>query len=133
MEWSDALMVGIGSIDIQHRRLVDLVNALYAALRSGHGSEALGTILDELITYTVEHFGFEERLFAQTAYADTAAHVREHEDLKRQVVEVQHAFRSGAVDTLSIEVLNFLKNWLVGHIQGTDRRYTPHLLAAGVT
>jgi hemerythrin len=31
-----------------------------------------------------------------------------------------------------MEVLNFLKGWLVKHIQGTDKKYGPFLNAKGV-
>ena len=33
---------------------------------------------------------------------------------------------------LSMEVMNFLKNWLVKHIMGTDKHYGPYLNAKGV-
>ena len=39
---------------------------------------------------------------------------------------------AGATNTLSLEVMNFLKSWLVKHIQGSDKAYTAHLNAKGV-
>lgn len=132
MEWNDKLSVGIAPIDRQHQKLVGMLNTLYDGVQAGHGKDVLGKVLDGLIAYTVDHFSFEEKLFAQTGYPASAAHIKEHEDLKRQVLEVQAKYKSGAAATLSLEVMNFLKNWLVKHIQGSDKRYGPHLVAAGV-
>jgi hemerythrin len=39
---------------------------------------------------------------------------------------------SGASAALSIDVLRFLKNWLINHIQGSDQKYRPHLNAKGI-
>jgi len=31
-----------------------------------------------------------------------------------------------------MEVLNFLRKWLLNHIQGSDKKYGPHLNAKGI-
>lgn len=132
MEWSDRLSVGIGIVDTQHKKLVGMVNDLYDAVQSGHGQDVLGKILDGLIAYTAEHFKQEETFFAQTGYPDTEAHKKEHADLVKQVLDVQAKYKSGATGVLSLEVMNFLKNWLVKHIQGSDKKYAPHLNSKGI-
>lgn len=45
---------------------------------------------------------------------------------------MQGKFKAGATSTLSLEVMNFLKNWLITHIQGTDKKHVPHLHQKGV-
>jgi hemerythrin len=37
------------------------------------------------------------------------------------VLEVQTKFKAGETTVLSMQVLNFLRDWLVKHIQGSDR------------
>jgi hemerythrin len=44
-------------------------------------------------------------------------------------VLAQHA---GTVATLSLDVLHFLKDWLIKHIQGSDQKYRSHLNAKGI-
>lgn len=82
--------------------------------------------------YTKLHFAREEKFFAQTGYPDAAAHKQEHDDLTRQVLEVQRKYARGTSAALSLEVMQFLKNWLLHHIQGSDQRYRPHLNANGI-
>ncbi len=132
MTWTDKLSVGVAVLDADHKKLVAMVNELYDSITAGRGKDAVGKVLDGLIAYTQTHFGREEQYFAQTAYPAAPAHRKEHTDLCQQVVAVQQKYRAGATGTLSLEVMNFLKNWLVNHIQGSDKKYGPHLNAAGI-
>ena len=132
MTWTEKMSVGVVVLDNDHKKLVEMLNNLFDAMQAGKGRDALGKILDGLVAYTVEHFKREEQLFAQTGYPDAAAHKAQHEDLCKQAVAIQQKYKSGATTTLSLEVLNFLKNWLVNHIQGTDKKYTAHLNLKGV-
>jgi hemerythrin len=132
MEWSEKLSVGVESVDAQHKRLVAMVNDLFDAMKEGHGKDTLATTLDELVFYTVYHFSYEEKLFAQTEYPEAAAHKKEHEDLTQQVIVIQNKFKSGASFALSMEVMEFLKDWLVHHIMGSDKKFGPHMVANGI-
>lgn len=132
MTWTDRLSVGIGVLDEDHKRLVSMVNDLYDAMRAGHGRDTLGRILNELVQYTKVHFAREEKFFAQTGYLAAAAHKQQHDTLTGQVLEVQQKYAAGASASLSIDVLQFLKNWLINHIQGSDQKYRPHLNEHGI-
>jgi len=119
-------------LDEDHKRLVGMVNELFDAMQAGHGREALGRILDGLVQYTKMHFAREESFFTKTSYPVGAAHKQEHDALTRQVLEVQQKYAAGSNAALSLEVMQFLKNWLVQHIQGSDQKYRAHLNAAGI-
>jgi hemerythrin len=132
LEWNDSLSVGVKSIDDQHKQLVALVNTLHNAIANGEGGDALGKILVGLIDYTKTHFAYEEKLFSQTAYTESAAHKQEHDKFCETVLDVQAKFNGGAGEALHGQVMDFLKDWLITHIQGSDRKYGPHLTANGV-
>ena len=132
LEWNDKMSVGVREIDAEHKNLVSMLNNLYDGMQSGKAQEALAKVLDELISYTASHFAHEERLFAQTGYPAADGHIAEHRALTKQALEVQSKYKAGATAALSMEVLNFLRNWLVNHIQGSDRKYGPHLNAKGI-
>jgi hemerythrin-like metal-binding protein len=132
MTWTEKMSVGVNVLDEDHKKLVGMVNNLYDGIVAGKGKESLGQILDGLVSYTKVHFAREESLFAKTGYPVSAAHKKEHDDLTKQVLDVQARYKGDAAATLSLEVMNFLKNWLVTHIQGSDKKYGPHLNAQGI-
>ena len=133
MEWGPKLSVGIREFDGEHQKLVGMVNDLFDAMNTGKGKDRLGPILDGLVSYTVSHFQHEERLMKSHGFPGFAAHKDEHDKLTHQVADIQSKFKGGATAALSVEVMNFLKNWLIKHILGTDKAYTAFLNGKGVT
>jgi hemerythrin-like metal-binding protein len=124
--WLEKYSVGIPEIDAQHKGLVRLINDLHAAMGAGHGKEAVGKILDELVRYTEQHFKFEENMLGQKRYSKLTAHQAEHKKLTGQVLELRNKYRDSSL-TLGMEVLQFLRNWLANHIMGHDQQYAAEL------
>lgn len=123
--------MNIGVIDMQHKRLVEMVNQLYHAMKTGEGDHVMGPLFIALIEYTGKHFATEERFMKDKKYPDYDAHKQEHEKLVSRVLELKEKFEKGE-KVFSSEVFNFLKGWLVNHIQGTDKKYAPYLNDKGV-
>ena len=132
MKWSNDLSVNIAEIDNQHKKLVELINGLHAAMSSGKGKEALQKVFDELVAYTKSHFTLEEDLMKKHSYSEYAMHKMAHDRLTKKVLEYHENYKSGKI-SLSVEVYNFLKEWLTTHISGTDKKYSPFLNARGVS
>ena len=130
MEWSAALSVGFGEIDRQHQRLIEIANALNAAMQTGEGTSAVGRILNELVDYTVKHFAYEENLMRQQGYRDINNHLAEHKKLIDDVSAYKRQFESGHNNT--IELLGFVRDWLVKHIMKTDLALARELNARGL-
>lgn len=132
IEWSDELSVGVNSIDEQHKKLVNMINALNEAMLTGGSNELLGKIFTGLANYTQKHFSYEENLFAEYGYEDSQAHKQQHNDLIAQVVALKEKFTENPQGTISAELMQFLKRWLTNHIMKTDKEYTQFLLSKGV-
>lgn len=130
--WNEKLSVGVKSIDDQHKKLITLVNQLHDGMMNGRGKETVGPVLKGLIDYTRTHFKYEEDLFARTGYGEAAAHKKEHDELVRRVIEIQKIYDEKGPSVLTIQVMNFLKEWLTAHILGSDMKYGPHLKAKGL-
>ena len=128
--WSRSYSVGVSQMDREHQRLIDIINNLYAAMRSGRSKDAIGTILDELIDYTKTHFAHEEKLMRDSNYSGFDEQKRCHESLVSQVVEIQQKYHAGTA--LGQEVMSFLKSWLINHIQGLDKKYGPVMNKKGI-
>ncbi len=131
LKWNPALSVGVRHFDEQHQALIGMLNDLHTAMSEGRGREVLGAILDGLVQYTATHFADEERLMAQHGYPELSAHREEHRRLVERVQGFQAHYRTGRAG-LSVELMVFLKDWLVQHIQGADKRYEPFFRARGV-
>ncbi len=131
MQWSDKLSVGVDGIDSDHKRLVEMVNELNDAVAAARGKEVLGKILDGLVDYTAKHFGREEAAMDKSSYPSALAHKKEHADLVKQVLEHQKQYRAGNTAVLSLQLLVFLKNWLLKHIQGSDKQLGDYLSRKG--
>ncbi len=131
MSWGAGLSVNIKQIDDQHKKLIGMINELHKAMKLKKSNSAMGSILDRLADYTVTHFATEEKLFAQYGYPEEKAHVELHRKLVAQVVDIQKKFKAGNA-MISMELMSFLKDWLVNHIQGTDKKYSSFLRQHGV-
>ncbi|OGU68125.1 MAG: hemerythrin [Stygiobacter sp. RIFOXYA12_FULL_38_9] len=131
IQWNSTLSVNITQIDNQHMKLVELVNTLHDRMKEGKGKAALSGILNELTNYTVYHFKTEEDIFRKYNYPQTDAHLKEHDALVQQVVKLKADFDNGK-SVLTLDVMNFLKDWLTLHIMGDDKAYTPFLKSQGI-
>ena len=125
-EWNNNYSVAIGSVDAQHRTLFAIARELHTAMAAGQGKASLARILERLVQYTSVHFAHEERLLRLHAYPDFAAHKAEHDALVKKVLKFQEDFTSGRA-TITVQLLQFLRDWLQSHIQGSDLRYAAHL------
>lgn len=122
VSWSSKIETGIKKFDDQHKELVRLLNKFYTAVNEGRSKTVLGEVLNELANYTVYHFQSEEDAFRQFNFPDKDEHIRIHKDLVNQVLKVIKDFESGK-DVVSINLLQFLKEWVVKHIMGDDMKY----------
>ncbi len=131
MNWSDEFSVNVKEIDDQHRKLVELINKLHTAMAERKGKEVLGGIIKELMDYTAYHFSTEEKYFEMYNYPEKLAHIQEHNDFVRKVQEFQKGFEAGKI-LLSVDIMNFLTDWLRRHILGSDKKYGPFFNEKGL-
>lgn len=122
IDWDDSYSIKIDIIDTHHKKLFDIINNLNDAMKARKSKDAMQGILHDLLDYTVFHFGFEEKNFAKFNYPDTPAHKVQHTKFIDRIKEFQDKFASGQI-MLSIEVMGFLRDWLIQHIKGTDTKY----------
>ncbi len=129
--WNDSLSVGLNEIDSQHKVLINLINDLNDAMKAGKGKEVAGKILTELLNYTHTHFGNEEKYFEKFKYPDTAGHIKLHRSFTDKIAEFKKDFESGKAG-LSLQMMDFLSDWLREHIKGTDPKYVPLFKENGI-
>jgi len=131
IQWDSSFKLNIDEIDRQHHILVNSINQLYDSMRAGSEKAVLGKQLDRLVYYTVFHFAREEHYFDTMGYPGTKAHIAEHDKFETQVADFIDDFKAGK-QKLSGDIVQFLCDWLVKHIKGTDRKYVSFLKARGL-
>jgi hemerythrin len=131
VQWKEEYSVGIESIDLQHKKLLGLINSLQTAINYKTGEAFEREALDELVDYTKTHFKFEEDMMEQNSYPDFTTHRAEHERMIARVEEVLSQYQQDQ-DTAMQNAVDFLQEWLINHINGTDKQYSSFLIDKGV-
>ena len=129
--WKDEYSVGIDSIDQQHKKLVNLINQLQTAVDYSTGEEFEREAMNELVDYTKTHFTYEEGLMEQNDYPDFAPHKAQHQKMIQRVESVINDYEQDS-DVAMQDALDFLRDWLINHINGTDKQYSEFLRGKGV-
>jgi hemerythrin len=120
--WGRHFETGIGSVDDQHRRLVELINRLADSfvVDAPERTHTVQAVFDRLVEYAREHFGDEETLMRNESlcpdYIDH--HCRVHRDFSTQL-ELLWASRNAMREAREV-LLGFLVAWLGFHILGED-------------
>lgn len=129
INWTDQMSVGSDFIDEQHKELLNILNRLMDSMvhrKADDEKEEIKSILKALTHYTRFHFASEEKLMESIGFPDLSEHKQIHENFVHRVMEFEENFRNGKFG-LDIEMMGFLKDWLVHHIMETDKKYTGYL------
>jgi hemerythrin-like metal-binding protein len=121
--WKDYYSVNNPLLDSEHKQIIEYVNELYVAMNGLSDSAAKKRVLERLVQYTQTHFDHEEKIMQEVDYPDLAAHKALHNDMRRQTIEL----RTHLTLVTARDVLVFLKDWWLGHIQGEDKNYASYM------
>lgn len=125
VQWSDSLSLGIPEIDGQHRGLIEVINELWDAIVAKSEPRQIAQILGELEQYTRAHFTAEEALMRVAAYPRFREHRSDHHEFIEQVDMAKAKLARG--EFLGLDLLRYLTDWLVKHIQGGDKDYADYI------
>jgi hemerythrin len=123
--WKPFYSVGDAALDAEHQQIIDMLNDLFAAAQQGPNHPVSAALWKRLLQYTNRHFKHEERVMQQHGYPGLAEHVARHARLRQRTADLQmHADL-----VTSRDLLQFVKEWWLEHIQEEDKRYAPYLMA----
>ena len=125
------LKTGIGIIDDDHQKLLDMLGRLGIAVSEGRNRIILAFLLDDLAKFTLKHFNHEETLMRQFKYADSTRHIEEHNKLIAELIAFKKDLENGKV-MITAELPAFLHDWLYTHILESDKKLGEALGAMGV-
>ncbi|MEK9752116.1 MAG: bacteriohemerythrin [Rhodospirillaceae bacterium] len=114
LQWSSKYLTGIAAI-----------NALHDNVTGGAGTDQVQATLDMLADYVDSHFAREEALMERAGYPDIVEHMATHRRIQHQVQDYRTAYEENSGTLDMTEFLDFLGNWLKGHIAMSDVAYIP--------
>lgn len=121
IKWSDLYSVKNSIIDEQHKKLISIINELFTLI-SSRNNQRLEEIISDLVKYTNYHFKTEEEILDKYNYFEKDEHIKQHKQFLNQILEFNDDFLNGKIQ-LKFEVFSFLKDWLLKHIIGSDKKY----------
>ncbi len=128
--WKPEYSVGIAVIDDDHKKLLSLINNLQASVHYHTGEAFEKQALNELVDYTRFHFQREEDMLKKYGFPGFDEHKEEHEAMIAKVGDFVAEYEAKGSDVLE-GIAEYLKDWLIGHINGTDKKYSEFLIEKG--
>ena len=129
--WNREYSVGVERLDLQHQRIIRVINSLIAKPRVFTKSATISEVLAELTVYVSEHFLLEEQLLEEHNYPDLIDHAKKHTEYGERIAN----FCRKTVEkdkNVPEELLDFLSEWWNDHILHEDMSYRRFFEEKGV-
>ena len=120
--WSDEFKLNIPHIDQEHQSLFDALNRFYEGLKQKAPKESLNSLIVELIDYAKNHFANEENYMMASGFKNIDNHIKEHRAFVEKAEEFYQKISEGKL-LISVEVTNFIKDWITHHIKTEDMQF----------
>lgn len=131
-DWKDDYSVGVSRFDNHHKRLFNIANELHEMMKQGKGAEVIEPLLRELIDYTHYHLTEEEKVMEAIGYSNIASHKQAHKIFTDQLNGAMAEIDAGKTIFVVIKIAKTVIDWLINHIYGIDKKYTPEMNSAGI-
>ena len=122
LTWDTQYSVHIQEFDAQHRTLLAKIAELHKVASKGTGADAMTRLFDNLMDYTRKHFESEEQVMRRRKFTGYPAHRAEHQALLMQANDFHRKFLEGKT-MIGMEIMRYLNDWLLNHINVMDRQY----------
>lgn len=131
IKWTEKFSVNVANFDDQHKKLIDEINKFYNSLGTKPGKEVISDMVYQLKKYSLFHFQSEENVMKKYSFPGFLVHKKEHDAFIAKIEDLEKKLNDGKM-VLTIEVTNFMKEWLSNHILKTDKEYTKFLNDCGI-
>jgi hemerythrin len=119
IQWKDEFSVGVASVDIEHRDLIDLINDLHDLLREGATQVQVIDLLGEIFAQISAHFALEEKFMRDTGYEAYPDHKGDHEALLDELRDIMDRVEDdGTYDEARLS--RELEKWFTEHFRTHD-------------
>jgi hemerythrin-like metal-binding protein len=131
IRWRESYETGIGSMDVQHRKLIDLMNTLFKMIRNQEANDSINEVLGEMNKYAEMHLHDEESILMNNNYPDLSNHIALHRNYREKVRMLIDESKNGN-EAIINETYLFLRKWWMEHIVKEDKQYGEFLKSKGI-
>lgn len=118
--WNSSFEIGIDKIDEQHKNLVNIISNLFESMKVGLGYKQVEKTINDLKDYSIIHFTDEENFMMEINFPNFIEHKEAHKYFTDKVDDFANKYKNQEI-ALSLQILDFLKNWLTNHILTADQ------------
>jgi hemerythrin len=108
-------------VDLEHREMIDMINAVYAGLDENADPAQIEAALEDIYAGISSHFALEERHMRDAGYEEYEDHKDEHEDLLDQIRDMMDEFADSPESAREI-LRKSLSDWFGRHFATFDAR-----------
>jgi hemerythrin-like metal-binding protein len=131
LEWNDRLSVKVAVFDLEHKRLISIINKVDEAMSAGKGGDIVLTVLNDLVNYTKTHFTHEEMELSKRNYPGLENQKKEHAAFVSKIEQFRTDAKAGK-PMMGLQVISFISSWITNHIMKTDHQYADFLNRKGM-
>ncbi len=121
--WKESYSVGDSGLDAEHKQILENIDQLYLPLQGRKPGLAAERLVNLLAEHTRAHFEHEEDRLKEVAYTYTPDHKALHDAMIQRMDDIQLQLMS----LTPCEVLQFLRDWWLEHIEIEDKKFIAYL------
>jgi len=130
-EWKENFSVKISRFDEAHKKLIELMNEIYAIIKMRKDNATIVSVVEELSEYSKTHFNDEVEQMIKFQYPYLKEHKEEHNQFIKELDNMKEMIQRQS-NLLNVQLLNFIKDWLINHIMKSDMKYGQFFLDRGL-
>ena len=125
IEWRDEFSLGVASVDLEHRELIDLINGLHALIGDNASADNIVSMLGEIFAQISAHFALEEKYMRDAHYPLLDEHKSDHETLLDELRDIMDLVDiDGNYDEKGLS--DDLQRWFTEHFRTHDAKLHKH-------
>ncbi|MCM2283958.1 MAG: bacteriohemerythrin [Desulfobacula sp.] len=126
IDWEKKYSVDVEEIDIHQKKMFELFNQLIDMMSSKTDIKDCINVITEINEYSKLYFSTEEKFLKKKGYPDFHSHAKAHRQFAKISISLRREISENE-DSLTLDVIEEMRNWLINHILTRDTLYIPFL------
>ena len=132
VDWDDSFLVGVPSVDRDHKAILDSINGFIGIIDSHAGISDIHDGFRAMQSRIYRHLANEEHMLTAIGYADADEHAQVHEKLTDTLDAIWDEMLSDDDFSPNDAARSWLEGWLFQHVKTEDFQYRDWVQANGL-